>query len=108
MCNDVQTYLVREEWTGRYFISNHDAIMRAVHETNGYLFGEGDVDLNTFYDQLGLEPIPMGTDWGWSGDRINVVIGSAIAGPGAPPNMVGVPCMTLSFRNEPKPSFGAR
>lgn len=107
MCdNDNTTYWVREEWTGRYFRSNMNELAKAVNEINAFLIAEGDVELNTFYDRIGLEPIPMGSDWGWSGDRVDVVYGAALAGHGAPYSIEGSPIMTIGFRDDPKPSAG--
>lgn len=109
MCNNAHAvFWVREDWTGRYFQSNMTDITKAVNEINAFLIAEGDVDLNTFYDRIGLEPIPMGTEWGWSGDRVDVVYGAALGGPNAPHGMEGAPVMTLRFRDDPKPSAGIR
>lgn len=108
MCENSPTYWVREDWTGRYFRSNINELAKAVNEINAFLIAEGDVELNTFYDRIGLESIPMGSDWGWSGDRVDVVYGAALAGPGAPYGVEGSPIMTISFRDDPKPSSDIR
>lgn len=107
MCNNENTmYWVREDWTGRYFRGNIPTIEKAVSEANSFLHREGDVDLNTFYNFLGLEEITPGTTWGWSGDEIVLTYGTAFGGPLAPPSAQGAPIISIQFRNEPKPHLG--
>lgn len=109
MCIETnQTFLVQDEWTGRYFFSNVQELGQAVNAANSVVISEGDVDLNTLYEYMGLEPIPMGNDWGWSGDSVQLVYAGSLAGPGAPRGLAGTPCMIVRFRNEPKPSAGIR
>lgn len=105
MCFETD-YWIRDEWTGRYFRSHPQKIEKAALAANTILLREGDLDLNTFYDLLGQEPIPSGTEVGWSGEEIQIVYGAALSGPSAPPCLgEGAPIMFIRFRNEPKSSM---
>lgn len=108
MCNTPHIkHLVRDEWSGRYFEGTMFEIQQAVNEVNAFMIGEGDVDLNTFYDRLGLEVLPQGAEVGWSGEAIDIVYGSGLTGPSSPYGVPeGVPYISMAFRREPRPSFG--
>jgi len=97
------TQLCLDMWTQRPFYSNMNKIDAVVNECNALLIDEGDLDLNTFYDRLeGLDPIPSGNEFGWSGkQRLAISYGSAI-------NKGGEPVITISFRTDPKPNLGKR
>jgi hypothetical protein len=96
------TQLMLDMWTQRPFMSTMNKIDAAVNECNAMLIDEGDLDLNIFYDRIGLANIPQGGEMGWSGkDRLNITYGSAID-----PN--GRAVITLSFRQDPKPILSKR
>lgn len=99
---DGGTELCYDEWSGRWFMSSIALIDKAVNEANSLFVDEGELDLNTFYDRLGLSPLPMGTHLGWSRAKnrsVTVMYGS-INSP------QGKPAISISFRNEPKPELG--
>lgn len=109
MCNTPPIkHLVRDEWSGRYFEGTMFEIHQAVNEVNAFMIGEGDVALNAFYDRLGLESLPRGTEVGWSGEAIDIVYGSGLTGPGSHYGVPeGVPYISMAFRREPRSLFGA-
>ena len=87
-----------DEWSGRYFEADMNDVQSAMLDANQVLISDGDLDLNTVYDRLGLPPIPMGSMFGWSTEfvtTIDVVFGSHIM-----PN--GWPALTMSFRRDPR------
>lgn len=91
-----------DEWSGRWFMSNMAQINQALNETNALFIDEGELDLNTFYDRLGLSPIPMGTHFGWAKpkvNRLNLMYGSVTSKDGRP-------AIAITFRDEPKPELG--
>lgn len=61
--------LMYDEWSGRTFTGSIPIVERAVAEMNTQLVESGDASLNDYYDHIGLTPIPMGTQFGWSGGK---------------------------------------
>lgn len=52
---------------GRYFYSDHDTIKRAIDTIRGDIITSGGyASLNEFYSLIGLDPIGVGDDLGWS------------------------------------------
>jgi hypothetical protein len=70
------TELMFDDWSGRYFMGSVPIVEAAVAEVNLKLVAEGDASLNDFYEQVGLSPLPMGIDFGWSGKKIDVSFGA--------------------------------
>lgn len=94
------TQLMLDMWTQRPFMSTMNKIDAAVNECNAMLIDEGELSLNMFYDRIGLEEVPMGDDWGWSGkDRVKIQYNPAI-------NKDGSSVITISFRKDPRASKG--
>lgn len=94
------TELMLDMWTQRPIKSNMNKIDAAVNECNSMLIDEGELDLNTWYDRIGLPGIPSGDDMGWNGgQRIAVQYGAAI-------DRKGRPVITISFRHDPRPALG--
>lgn len=97
------TELCHDDWTGRWFHSNMNHIAAALNEVNAMLVDEGELDLNTFYDRLGLQPIPSGTEFGWQKTKempkLTLIYGSVTAPDGRP-------AISITFRNDPKPNVG--
>lgn len=91
--------LCYDDLTGRYFMSTMGEIQSVVNEVNSILIDEGEVDLNTFYDRLGLPNIPWGLDFGWSKAKTSK-IALHYGNVNAPD---GRPAIAISFRNEPSP-----
>lgn len=61
------TELMYDEWSGRTFTGSIPVVEKAVAEINTQLVESGDASLNDYYDHVGLPPIPMGMQFGWSG-----------------------------------------
>lgn len=96
------TELCYDDWTGRWFHSNMNSIADAVNQVNAILIDEGELDLNTFYDRLGLTEVPMGTDFGWhhaKTSKLGLIYGNITAPDGRP-------AIAISFRDAPKPKLG--
>ena len=94
-------HLCFDTYTGIYFRSNQVAIKRAENIINRVMIDEMSVSLNTFYEELGLPPVRMGDDLGWSMDDQRYVeahVSSKVADNGEP-------CLVVSFPIVPK-QFG--
>jgi hypothetical protein len=62
-------YLCFDDFSKRYFRSDVEEIRRAVNQFNQHLLREGWLGINEFYDELGLEPIELGDEFGWIAER---------------------------------------
>ena len=60
--------LFYDEFSHRYFESTLEDVIKAEYNTNRQLQCNGGVYLNEYYEFLGLEPSPGGTELGWSSD----------------------------------------
>ena len=95
--NAMQLSLWWDEQARRYFYSNAEYIRRAELEATAMLKKNGYVDVNDFYDILGLEHIPLAENLGWDNtitDEVTILIGSALMGP-------DVPVGTINFEVHP-------
>lgn len=101
MVDSAGTELCFDDWTGRYFMGSMALIDNAFHELNLTLLESGDASLNDFYDHLGLDPIPFGDDFGWSGEKVNGRFGSVIASDGRP-------AISVWFHKNPQPGKGRK
>ena len=63
---DENKMLFYDEFSHRYFESTLEDVIKAEYNTNRQLQCNGVVYLNEYYEFLGLEPSPVGTDLGWS------------------------------------------
>lgn len=68
--------LCYDEWSGRYFQGDMPKIEAAIAHSNLLLSELGEVSLNDFYDYVGLPPIPMGHEFGWSGEKLEARYGA--------------------------------
>lgn len=93
------TELMFDELSGRYYMGSVPMVEQAVAKTNIRLAKDGDRCLNEFYDDLGIPPIPMGTQLGWSGEDIDVRFGSVQTSDGRS-------AVSVSFRKEPTDKLG--
>lgn len=91
-----------DPYSGRYFRSSYNELMRAQNDLNYILVAEQFVPLNTLYDLLGLEPLAevTGEELGWSSVR-GLVEFNLTAKPA--PN--GEPCLVLDFLVGPEYDF---
>lgn len=83
---------------GRYFMSSKNRIKAAENEINRRLLSEDRVSLNEFYDELGLPPVDMGDELGWSASRdgfVDILIGHWLSEDGRP-------CIAISYRVSPR------
>lgn len=61
--------LIYDEASGRYFRGNIDDIKQVVNMLNKRMMNDMSVQLNEFYAEIGLDPIKLGVDMGWSIDH---------------------------------------
>ena len=92
--------LCYDEWSGRYFLGSLAKIENAINEINRQLIDEGDANMNDFYDELGLGPIPIG-QYGWSGSKISGKFGSTTSSDGRA-------AISIRFHETPKEDYGHR
>lgn len=80
--------LCYDHHSGRYFESDIDRIKRAENSLNKEMLHDigGYISLNDFYDEIGLERVPVGDDLGWNTTKglIDIHFGSQIADDGRP------------------------
>lgn len=55
-----------DHFSGRYFNSTMEKVIKAEYEVNKLLVHDGGVYLNEFYDQLGIDRVEGGYELGWS------------------------------------------
>lgn len=60
--------LCKDMYSGRFFRSNAQLIESAVAKLSYNMLSEMYISLNDFYQEIGLEPVPMGDDLGWNID----------------------------------------
>lgn len=67
---DEDRVLFQDEMSGRYFYSTVQEVRNCVnavnHKVNNFMYAS----LTDFYDELGLEPIPISEDLGWNVDKL--------------------------------------
>lgn len=86
--------------SGRYFKSNMDEIKRKLNEINYKLMQDNILSVNDFYDQIGLDPISTGYDFGWLVDDglIRLYFTSTLTDDGQP-------CLAVHFDNMPRMGY---
>ena len=82
---------------GRYFMSDIDAIKRAVNNINRDIVNNMYASLNSFYDELGLSRVEIGDELGWNFDdrQIEIYFTSQLA-------ENGMPCLVMNYSVAPK------
>ena len=90
-------YLCYDDYSGRFFQSNHEKIRSVINEINYRLISEMYISLNEFYDEIGLPPIKMGDDIGWNVDSglFDVVFTTTLSKDNRP-------CLILNYDVEPR------
>lgn len=68
--------LCKDDWSGRWFMGSMNSIEAAINDINRQLVEDGDASLNEFYQKIGLDDIPMGASYGWSGTKLEARFGS--------------------------------
>ena len=86
--------------SGRYFKSDIEQIKKIVNELNRQMLIHDYISLNDFYDELGLDPIPLGDDLGWRviDGYIDPVFSSQLADD-------GTPCIVLGYSIAPRRDY---
>lgn len=93
--------LMFDEFSGRYLKSSMNKIEEAVNNVNALINNStrSAADLNEFYDFIGLQPIPMGSQLGWGGgDHMGVEFGSVMTTDGRS-------AVSFGFRKLPTKGF---
>lgn len=92
--------LCMDIYSNRYFVSSRNEVDAAVNETNAEMNREGDVSLNFFYDQIGLQRIPVGEEVGWNQQSGLLTVQYTYV-----PSEDGSPCMAVTFKRQPEHEF---
>lgn len=90
------TVLCYESLSGRYFRSSVEEIRKVQNDFNARVISDFYRPLNELYDDLGLEPIKMGEDIGWTTDCLLEVKFTSKITPD------GEPCLVIEYRVEPR------
>ena len=88
--------------SGRYFKSNMDKLKKIENKVNKDLFSSMWISLNDVYYEMGLPPISIGDDIGWTVDSDKMIefnFSTFLA-------ESDEPCITVNFEVEPKWSIG--
>lgn len=62
--------LCYDSYSGRYFRSNAQKIGSAINKLSHDVQSQNYVSLNEFWDELGLDNLPMGNDFGWNAEDL--------------------------------------
>lgn len=91
--------LIKDEYSGRYFRSDLDAIRKSLNDINHKMLSNDYISLNQWYSAIGLEMIKDGYNVGWNIDRglIELDIDTCLVG--------DEPCITLDYSRSPEPDF---
>lgn len=98
---DEGNQLMKDEFSGRYFMGSVPIVEQAFLKINHQLREDGDASVNDLYAFVGLPPVPMGEDFGWSGQQIEPSFGSATTKDGRS-------AVSFSFLQAPKSGMGAK
>ena len=93
--------LCYDVWSGMKFYSNAEAIRQAVHQVNAMMLDDVYIDLNAFYQELGLDGTVEGDETGWNAlvdKSIRVKLDSCL-------DKEKIPCLTLELIPHPSPLY---
>lgn len=84
--------LCYDDYTGRYFKSSKDKLIRIENELNRRMRDEITITLNDFYYEVGLPEVERGNDFGWDIDKeyVHLAFSSHL-------NEEGMPCLSVSY-----------
>lgn len=87
-------------FSGRYFRSDADFLIRAQNEVNREMINNSYVSLNEFYVAVGLDPIAIGNQMGWNTDDRLLELDFST-------QLVDdrIPCLVMDFNINPKYSY---
>lgn len=91
--------LIKDEYSGRYFRSDLDAIRKASNELNKVMLHDDYISLNQWYSAIGLEMIKEGHRLGWNITKglIELEFDTCLVG--------DEPCITMEYSRQPEPNF---
>ena len=91
--------LIKDEYSGRYFRSDLDAIRKASNELNKVMLHDDYISLNQWYNAIGLEMIKEGHRLGWNITKglIELEFDTCLVG--------DEPCITMEYSRQPEPNF---
>lgn len=86
-----------DKYSGRYFCSDQERIRRVCNDLSRELLSDMTMPLNSFYEAIGLDDIPIGDELGWDVDHglIEPWFSSQITSQ-------GIPCLVIDFETSPK------
>lgn len=90
--------LCLDGFMGKPFRSDIEKIRKAVNDINERMLNESYVSLNDFYDELGIEHVPVGYELGWRIDRegtLKIYFSSQITDDGEP-------CIVMEYDTPPQ------
>ena len=90
--------LCYEEFTGRYFLSDMEAIRKAQNDINQRIITDSYVALSDLYDLLNLPHTSESSEVGWNTDKLLDILFSAILSEGRP-------CISVGFQVKPIRNF---
>lgn len=85
--------------TGRYFMSNVEAVRKAQNDVNAHILNDMYAPLADFYDMLEIPSTPYSQDVGWNADNMLEIIFSTTL------SEDNKPCICLDYRVKPGPWF---
>jgi hypothetical protein len=89
-----------DSFTGRYFMSDIEAIRKAMNDVNASIFANMYAPHNEFYELLGLEQVVVGDEVGWSIDnRMELTFSSHLSDDGRP-------CLAVNYVRLPRADYG--
>lgn len=87
--------LCHDAYSGRYFMSNMEAIRRAENDINAKILREDSASLTDFYNALKIEPTSSSDDVGWNTDkRLELHIATVLTSDNRP-------CISVDFAAVP-------
>lgn len=98
---DTGSTLCYDAYSGRYFKSDKDKIMKAINEINSQMLEDGYVSLNSFYYEIDLPETKIGDNVGWRYDRdkfVKLCTSAQLTDDGKP-------CMVVDFLVAPHYHF---
>lgn len=88
--------LCYDSYSGRYFKSDIETLRQIQNDLNHDLLGQMWVPINDLYFTIGLEPIKMGEEIGWTTDElIDMTFNTKLA-------KDGTPCLVLDLNASPR------
>lgn len=88
--------------SGRYFSSDIESLRKVQNDMNKIVLDDGWISLNDFYYRIGLEPMNLGEELGWSTDQlIELKFSSRL-------DDHSTPCLVVDYDHQPKAEFYRR